>query len=85
MTAEQTQSTPSAPVKWSLDESQCVGCAICADVCPEGALSLAADELLPVWRADLCTACRQCAEQCPTGAIVMHEQADVRAPSTARR
>jgi len=55
--------------KWRLDESQCVGCAICADVCPEGALQMGRRDLLPRFNAGACTRCGTCAEQCPTGAI----------------
>ena len=57
--------------KWWVDENQCVGCAICVDVCSEGALIMGRDDLVPVYLAERCTACGQCAEQCPTGAIVV--------------
>jgi Na+-translocating ferredoxin:NAD+ oxidoreductase RNF subunit RnfB len=54
-----------------IDPEQCVGCAICADVCPHAALVLERTELLPRSIAGRCTACALCVQQCPTGAMAL--------------
>lgn len=52
-----------------IDAAQCVGCAICADVCTTGALQMGWDDLVPVWGAEACSACADCFRECPTGAV----------------
>jgi formate hydrogenlyase subunit 6/NADH:ubiquinone oxidoreductase subunit I len=54
-----------------IDGSQCIGCAICVDVCPDAALEMGPDDLRPFWLADLCTACGECVHECPTAAITV--------------
>jgi len=54
-----------------IDNSQCVGCAICVDVCPDAALAMGPNDLGPVWLADRCTACGECVHECPTAAITL--------------
>jgi Na+-translocating ferredoxin:NAD+ oxidoreductase RNF subunit RnfB len=56
-------------VELRLEEGQCVGCAICADVCTHAAMRMGDDEIVPVWIARLCTGCRDCEKECPTAAI----------------
>lgn len=58
-------------VGFRLDESQCVGCAICADVCREGALLMTGRDLLPRWTASRCNGCKICEKECPTAAILI--------------
>ena len=55
-----------------IEPGQCVACAICADVCPVGALTLSSNELVPVFWPERCTACAACERECPTGAISMN-------------
>jgi Na+-translocating ferredoxin:NAD+ oxidoreductase RNF subunit RnfB len=50
-------------------QDQCVGCAICVDVCPSEALEMESTEILPRLIAERCTSCAICVRQCPTGAI----------------
>lgn len=52
-----------------INANQCVGCAICADVCTTGALQMGPDDLVPVWGATTCSACADCFRECPTGAV----------------
>ena len=58
-------------VEFHLDESQCVGCAVCADVCPEQALTMSEEDTFPTWIAERCTNCGRCEAECPTAAIVL--------------
>jgi Na+-translocating ferredoxin:NAD+ oxidoreductase RNF subunit RnfB len=60
-----------SPAVLQIDDTQCVGCAICVDVCPETALAVREDALRPTWLADRCTACGECVYECPTAAIAL--------------
>ncbi len=44
----------------------CVGCGICKDICPAGAISL---KEIAVVDSERCTGCRLCLDQCPRGAL----------------
>jgi len=57
-----------------IDDEQCVGCAICVDVCPHAALAMGPDDLRPAWLADYCTACAECVHECPTTAIILNPE-----------
>jgi electron transport complex protein RnfB len=59
------------PAVLQIDDSQCVSCAICVDVCPEAALVMGPDDLRPTCLAELCTACGECVRECPTAAITL--------------
>lgn len=50
-----------------IDSNKCTGCGACADVCPQGAISLQND--VAVIDQALCSKCGNCALTCPTGAI----------------
>ena len=63
-----------------IDEGQCVGCAICADICPEVALTMGPDDLRPTWLADRCTLCGECVVECPTAAITLNSEVPAPAP-----
>ncbi len=49
-----------------IDSSKCNGCGMCADTCPQQAITIYND--LAVINQGLCTQCGTCAEICPVGA-----------------
>jgi ferredoxin len=51
-----------------VDEEECVGCGICCNVCPRGAISLG--EVAKIDNSK-CTACLACVDRCPRGAIAI--------------
>ena len=50
------------------DESRCVGCGLCAAVCPHGVFSWAGDRA-GLARREACMECGACQRNCPAGAI----------------
>jgi len=53
-----------------VDKECCVGCAVCVDACPVGAISMNEDNVAVV-NADECTECGVCVEECPSQCISM--------------
>lgn len=51
-----------------VDEKKCIGCAICMDECPMGAIHMSPDNL-PIFEVDNCIGCAMCVNQCLIGAI----------------
>ena len=47
---------------------KCVHCSICAEHCPEGAITVS-EEGTPVWNKARCTMCLQCLNRCPARCI----------------
>jgi ferredoxin len=61
-------------MKASVDKSLCIGCGLCAELCPlvfqmEDDQAVAADSVPP----DAAEACRDAAQQCPVEAIKIEE------------
>ena len=45
----------------------CIGCGLCPEICPCGAITLAGGQ--PLWTKPQCVRCLACLHRCPTGAI----------------
>ena len=69
--SEIEQGFPSSTLKAFVDQNTCVGCGICRDVCPAGAIAV---EEVAIVDPKRCTGCGHCVEQCPSGAIILHSE-----------
>lgn len=56
----------SSSLKAIVDFESCVGCGICEDQCPAGAIIV---EKTAIIQRELCIGCGQCVYECPRGAI----------------
>jgi heterodisulfide reductase subunit A len=65
-----------------VDESLCIGCNVCAVVCPFGAIKKNEKEIAQV-NEDLCKGCGICAARCPEKAITMKKLPNERILSLA--
>ena len=59
--------------KFNLDDSKCIGCELCFDVCPLGIFKMNREQKSYRTNPEKCTICRACLVQCPTGAISLIE------------
>ena len=57
-----------------VDESQCIGCGLCEELCPYGAPKI--EDGKSKIREVLCRGCGSCAAECPKRAITMHHYGD---------
>ena len=74
---------PATTLKAVIDETQCIGCALCLPACPVDAIVGAPTLMHTVLDAD-CTGCELCVEPCPVDCISMVEQPPA-APQLHRR
>ena len=56
-----------------IDEEKCIGCALCAEACHEGAIGMV-DGKAKLLREDYCDGLGDCLPACPTGAITFEER-----------
>lgn len=61
-----------------IKREQCIGCGLCVEKCPFGALRMDGDKVLIT---DSCTSCGACVAECPTAALVLEK---VERQSTSR-
>lgn len=75
-TFDMSASTPLPWKKMLVDEANCVGCGVCVNVCPTGALVKDVNELelTRTITHSLCTNCGVCSEACPQD-VIRFEQA----------
>lgn len=60
--------------KPKIDLNKCIGCGICAQICPEGIIEMIIGQegkSKPKTNYDYCKGCGICASECPVKAIVM--------------
>jgi formate hydrogenlyase subunit 6/NADH:ubiquinone oxidoreductase subunit I len=62
------------PWQWKLNQQQCTGCGICADLCPHGAIHMSREVAYPEAVSLRCVGCQVCVEQCPVDAIEINER-----------
>lgn len=67
-----------------IDESRCIGCALCLPACPVDAIVGASGHMHTVIAAD-CTGCELCIPVCPVDCITMETSQTVRAPADVER
>jgi NAD-dependent dihydropyrimidine dehydrogenase PreA subunit len=59
--------------KFNLDDSKCIGCKLCFDICPLAIFKINKENKSYRTNPEKCTVCRACLVQCPTGAISLIE------------
>ena len=53
-----------------MDKERCLSCGICADICPEHAISMTDTAEID---SNRCNGCGACVEECPTEALSLSE------------
>ena len=61
-------------MKILIDEEKCIGCGVCADMCPEGEVLAMKDEKAQVVNMELCTGCGSCEVACEYHALKCLEE-----------
>jgi NAD-dependent dihydropyrimidine dehydrogenase PreA subunit len=56
-------------VTLSLEETKCIGCGMCLQVCPQAVLARNGGRRVTVRDRDACMECGACQKNCPTGAL----------------
>jgi len=60
-----------------IDENKCIGCNLCAKICPDAAIDMILNETNKAKAKvnyDYCKGCGACAAECPVKAIIMEKE-----------
>ncbi|MFC1971096.1 ferredoxin family protein [Chloroflexota bacterium] len=57
-----------------IDNDLCVGCKLCAHICPEMVLAMAGGYVATVIRLEKCNLCMACEQQCPEDCLKVSEK-----------
>lgn len=62
--------------KPDIDFDKCIGCSMCAKLCPEGCIAMKKTKkgMKPIINYDYCKGCSLCAKECPVKAILMEKE-----------
>ena len=60
-----------------IEQSVCVGCGRCTEICPGNLLRLNADGRAEIILPEECWGCTSCLKECPTGAVHFFLGADI--------
>lgn len=60
-----------------IDRTRCVGCGMCADICPGNLFARNADRTVSLDRPEECWGCAACLKECRHGAIAYFLGADM--------
>ncbi len=66
--------------KYIVAPADCMGCALCANLCPRDAITMEWSEngfLVPRVREELCVNCGKCAKECPAGETPLERHDDM--------
>lgn len=61
-------------VRIFINPDTCIGCGICAEVCPFGLPKEIGNKVYTIPNTESCTECSACQRNCPSNAIIMKEQ-----------